>query len=199
MIFIIGLGNPGFQYTMTRHNTGFFFIELIAQKYFFSKIENRGKCLIQKGLVMNNKVVILKPMMCMNQSGLAVAEVIAFYKGFLDKIIVVHDDLGIELGMIKIKFGGGSGGHKGLKSLDQHIGKEYWRLRVGIGHPGEKVLVSQYVLKKLDEKTKTIFHEILSILVDEIPVLLQEDRIKFLENVNLKLLTIKKNVKNFPT
>lgn len=146
MLLCVGLGNPGQQYLMTRHNIGFMAIDSIAHFYDFPKFSKRFKSEYSEHKISGTTVRLLKPQTFMNLSGQAVQQALSFYKIKPEKIIVIHDDLDLIPGQVKIKFGGGAGGHNGLKSLDQCIGNNYWRLRLGIGHPGEKHLVTPYVL-----------------------------------------------------
>lgn len=146
MFVLVGLGNPGAQYAMNRHNIGFMLIDTIAESYNFSPFKNKFSSLIAEGQIGSNKVILCKPLTYMNLSGQAVGPLMRFYKIPSQSVYVAHDDLDLPPGKIKLKLGGGSGGHNGLTSLDQHITKDYWRLRMGIGHPGHKDAVSSYVL-----------------------------------------------------
>jgi PTH1 family peptidyl-tRNA hydrolase len=146
MFLIFGLGNPDAKYQLTRHNIGFMAADVIMSRYNFSTSRLRFHAEYSEGIIDNHKVIILKPLTYMNRSGICAAEIVNFYKVPLEKIIVLHDDLDLSLGHIKLKIGGSHGGHNGLKSLDAHIGKDYWRVRIGIGHPGDKSLVTPYVL-----------------------------------------------------
>lgn len=152
---IVGLGNPGVEYTYTRHNAGFWFIDQLADKFHISlKPEGRFFADVGKFRFENNDVCLLKPQTFMNLSGKSVLSLASFYKILPHEILVVYDELDFVPGIIKLKFGGGTGGHNGLKSLEAVIGKDFWRLRIGIGHPGDKNKVASFVLKKptLDEE-----------------------------------------------
>ena len=146
----VGLGNPGAQYALNRHNIGFMAIDVIADHIRAPafKIKSNGAVseATCKGTPESHKLYLIKPQTFMNLSARAVAPLMAFYKIPLDHLVIFHDELDLEEGRIKIKCGGSSGGHNGLKSLDQTIGTNYWRVRIGIGHPGHKDAVTGYVL-----------------------------------------------------
>ena len=148
MFLICGLGNPGKEYINTRHNIGFNLIDKLASFYYFDPFKKDTKKEILKGIINNNSCLLMKPLNFMNLSGQPISEVISFYKIEKNKIFIIHDDLDLELGKVKIKFGGGNGGHNGLSNIDEIIGNDYYRIRVGIDHPGMKHLVSNYVLNK---------------------------------------------------
>ncbi len=143
---IVGLGNLGSEYAETRHNAGFWFIDAISKKYGLKlQLEKKFFGLIGK---IGNDILLLEPQTFMNISGKSVLAVASFYRILPHQILVVHDELDFEPGIIKLKQGGGDGGHNGLRDIDKVIGKDYWRLRLGIGHPGDKNKVADYVLKK---------------------------------------------------
>lgn len=154
---IVGLGNPGFEYDHTRHNAGFWFLDALASKYQASfSVNSKFFALSAKFTYLNQDIWLLKPQTYMNLSGKAVQGIASFYKIVPSEIIVIHDELDFVPGVVKLKHGGGNGGHNGLKDIDRVIGKDYWRLRLGIGHPGDRNKVADYVLKKpiIDDKLK---------------------------------------------
>ena len=146
MFLICGLGNPGVKYKNTRHNIGFKLADKIIKKFDFSKVKVDKSKELYLGKINSFKIYILKPLTYMNLSGKVVLETVNFYKIKLNNIFVIHDDLDLELAKIKIKNGGGNGGHNGLASIDEFLGEQYNRIRIGISHPGNKDLVSRYVL-----------------------------------------------------
>lgn len=152
----VGLGNPGDQYLLTRHNIGFILMDALFHFYSFPSFKNKFKGSISQGKINTFDCILLKPTTYMNLSGESVQALLSFYKIPLDQVIVFHDDLDLEPFDVRIKKGGSSGGHNGLKSITQHIGNDYWRFRFGIGHPGIKDMVSQYVLSPFskDEQQK---------------------------------------------
>ena len=154
MWLICGLGNPGRKYTNTPHNIGFAILNSIIREYDFKKYKIDKSKEIFKGSINNKTCLLCKPLTYMNMSGSVISEIKSFYKISVSKIIIIHDDLDLALGKIKIKIGGGNAGHNGLKSIDDYIGKNYKRLRFGIGHPGIKKLVNSYVLKEFNINDK---------------------------------------------
>lgn len=145
MFLVAGLGNPGSDYALTRHNIGFMAVDALAgRERFTSKFQSETASLSIEG----EKIILLKPMTFMNHSGRAVQAAMAFYKIPPEQVIVLHDELDIALGKIRIKQGGGANGHNGIKDIDQCIGLDYWRIRMGIGHPGMKEQVHSHVLSR---------------------------------------------------
>ncbi len=160
MFLICGLGNPGKEYIYTRHNVVYSLIDKISSFYDFSPFKKDNKKEIFKGFINNNPCLLIKPLNFMNLSGQPVQETMNFYKIEKNKLYVIHDDIDLELGKIKFKLGGGNGGHNGLLSIDEKIGNEYYRLRIGIDHPGIKDMVSNYVLNKFNnEEINLIEHK----------------------------------------
>ena len=173
MHLIVGLGNPGKEHSKTRHNIGFMLIDKIIEKYDLSSPKLKFHGTISDGFIQRKKVITLKPNTYMNRSGLSVGEVVKFFKIDLDNIIVVHDDIDLNFGKIKIKKGGGSGGHNGLKDIDKAIGKEYNRIRIGVGHPGDKDKVSSYVLNNFSEDENKIISNTLNSISNDIQQMIE--------------------------
>lgn len=142
----IGLGNPGTKYAGNRHNAGFMVVDALAEHYRAASWSKKFNALITEIEVEGQKILLLKPQQFMNLSGQATGEAMRFYKLNPADITVFHDELDLPLSKLRVKTGGGHGGHNGLKDIDAHIGQEYRRVRLGIGHPGDKDLVSPYVL-----------------------------------------------------
>lgn len=157
----VGLGNPGAEYQYTRHNIGFLWVDAMHDHLKANNFTNKFHGQFAATDYANQKILFLKPQTYMNRSGISVLECANFYKISLNDIIIIHDDLDLEFGRIRIKSGGGSGGHNGLKSLDQMITPQYYRLRFGIGKPPYKNMTSDYVLTSFSlhekEKLGTIF------------------------------------------
>ncbi len=146
-ILIVGLGNPGPDYAMNRHNIGFMAVDKIADEFGFGAFRRKYKGLMIEGKIDGRRVILLKPETFMNLSGSSVGELAAFYKIPCERIVVIHDELDLPPGKLRVKMGGGAAGHNGLKSLDQYLpNSNYKRIRMGIGHPGDRDLVSGYVL-----------------------------------------------------
>jgi peptidyl-tRNA hydrolase, PTH1 family len=147
MKLIVGLGNPGEKYARNRHNIGFMAVEEIGRGYTFGPWKKRFQGLAAEGQIGAEKCILLKPMTFMNESGRSAGEAMRFYKLSPSGVIVIHDELDLKPGMVRVKRGGGNAGHNGLKSLSAYIGNDYTRVRLGIGHPGDKALVIHYVLQ----------------------------------------------------
>ena len=184
MFVLIGLGNPGAQYALNRHNIGFMTIDVIAESYNFPPFKNKFNALISEGMIGETKVILCKPLTFMNLSGKSAQTLLQFYKISLEKVYVIHDDLDVLPGKIKLKLGGGNGGHNGLSSLDQHIGKDYWRLRLGIGHPGHRDAVTNYVLGNFSKQDHEWLADILSTVTREVPALFTLNSADWLSKVN---------------
>lgn len=173
MYLFVGLGNPGPEYALNRHNIGFMAIDTIAAMHNASSWKSRFQGLLAEVKLGNNRVLLCKPMTFMNLSGRCVGEVLRFFKIPLDHVWVFHDDIDLVSGHVKIKNGGGGGGHNGLASLDQSLGREYWRMRIGVGHPGHKDAVTKYVLSNFsaaEEEAWVI--PLLHTIAKEVPQLL---------------------------
>jgi len=144
---IVGLGNPGAEYEYTRHNAGFWFVDLLAEAGRADfRVESKFQGVTARVRIGGSDLLLLKPATFMNRSGQAAQALAAFYKFAPEQILVAHDELDLPAGTARLKLGGGHGGHNGLRSLHQHLGENYARLRIGIGHPGNKDLVHDYVL-----------------------------------------------------
>lgn len=174
MLLIVGLGNPGKQYTNTRHNLGFMAADILSRRLSFSSFSPSGKFKgeIATGDAFGDKAILLKPTTYMNLSGEAVAAVSSYYKIPLEKIIVIHDDIDLKLGDMRVKLGGGHAGHNGLRSIDSHLGKDYWRIRVGVGRPEDREDVADYVLQNFSKEEKVVIDEMLCDVHDLIKNLL---------------------------
>ena len=174
MLLFVGLGNPTPNSENNRHNIGFKIIDAINQKFGLSKQKPKFKGLLTTGNINNKKIYAIKPLTFMNNSGICIRELLEYFKIDAENVIVFHDDLDIDFGKIKTKFGGSSAGHNGVDSIDKFIGKEYSRVRIGIGKPNTKLDVSDFVLKNFDEeeiqelkKITTNITNSLSILIDK--------------------------------
>lgn len=146
MLLWVGLGNPGAKYAGNRHNIGFLVIDAIGDDHNFSSEKSQFKGMVRSGLIGGKKVLLLKPMTFMNESGQSVQQAMQFYKIALENVTVFHDELDLEPGKFRVKLGGGIAGHNGLRSIRQHCGENFHRARLGIGHPGQKDKVHSYVL-----------------------------------------------------
>jgi len=172
MHLLVGLGNPGAAYSRNRHNIGFMAADEIVRRHGFSSWRNKFQGETADGTVDGAKVLVLKPQTFMNLSGQSVGAAVQFHKIPTENVIVFYDELDLAPGKIRIKKGGGSGGHNGIKSLDAHIGADYWRVRLGIGHPGDKALVTARVLGDFSKAEQSWLDPLLQGLSDTLPLLL---------------------------
>ena len=174
MFLICGLGNPGKEYMNTRHNVGFKLVDKLSSFYNFSLLKKDSKKEVLKGSIENNSCLLMKPLNFMNLSGQPIQEIMRFYKIEKNKIFIIHDDLDLKVGKVKIKLGGGNGGHNGLSNIDEMIGNSYYRLRIGIDHPGIKHLVSNYVLNKFNKEEINIIESKLDKIAKNFNLLLHD-------------------------
>lgn len=173
MFLLAGLGNPGSQYADNRHNIGFMAIDAIAAQYRFPPFIARHHADISKGAIRGEEVLLVKPQTYMNRSGVALGEIARFYKIPLQQVWVIHDELDLAPGKVRMKRGGSDGGHNGIKSIDQHVGKDYGRIRLGIGRPEHKGEVTSYVLGDFTGEESAPLHTLLAALARELPALLE--------------------------
>lgn len=171
MYLLVGLGNPGNEYTQNRHNVGFMCVDEICKSYGFSSEKAKFSGLLAEGKIDNQKAYAFKPLAYMNRSGRPVAEAARFFKIPPEHIIVFHDDLDLMPGKVRVKQGGGHGGHNGLRDLDAHLGPLYWRVRIGIGRPLHKDAVSSYVLSNFSKEDHKWLDFLLPLLADEVHLL----------------------------
>ncbi|MFP3920456.1 MAG: aminoacyl-tRNA hydrolase [Dichotomicrobium sp.] len=183
MKLLIGLGNPGARYAGNRHNIGFRAVEAIARRHGFGPWKRRFQGEAAEGRIGGEKVLLLKPMTYMNESGRAAGEAARFYKIPPDDMIAFHDELDLAPGRVKVKQGGGHAGHNGLKSLTAHCGADFWRVRIGIGHPGEKAKVTGYVLSDFAKADARWLDPLLDAVADAAPALLEGRADRFASDV----------------
>lgn len=175
MYLFVGLGNPGREYELNRHNVGFMCIDEILKSYGFPSEKSKFSGFLSEGRIDHEKVYLFKPLAYMNRSGKPVAEAAKFFKIPTDHIIVFHDDLDLTPGKIRVKQGGGHGGHNGLRDLDAHLGSDYWRVRIGIGRPLHQGAVTSYVLSDFSKEDHVWFDPLLSAIADEAQLLCQSN------------------------
>jgi peptidyl-tRNA hydrolase, PTH1 family len=186
MLLFVGLGNPTPDSENNRHNIGFKMIDAINQKFGLSKQKPKFKGLLTTGNIEGKKVYAIKPLTFMNNSGICIRELIEYFKIDAEDIFVFHDDLDIDFGKIKAKFGGSSAGHNGIESIDKFIGKEYSRVRIGIGKPKTKSDVSDHVLKNFDEDEMLELEKITTNIINSIAILVEKKLDLFSSTVNNK-------------
>ena len=194
MFLFVGLGNPEKKHIINRHNIGFMAVDDIMEKYRFPPYRNRFQGFISEGKIGRNTVRILKPTTYMNESGRSVKEAVKFFKLKNDKVFVFYDDLDLIPGKCRIKYGGGSGGHNGLRSISAHIGVDYWRVRLGIGHPGHKDKVLRYVLQDFTKKEQSSWMpNLLNTLADNAELLLQNKENTLMSKLAVSVFSEKEN------
>ena len=186
MILFVGLGNPTPNSHDNRHNIGFKIIDAINQKFGLSKQKPKFKGLLTTGNISNKKVYAIKPLTFMNNSGICIRELIEYFKIDAEDVVVFHDDLDITLGKIKAKFGGSDAGHNGIASIDKFIGKEYSRVRIGIGNPKTKANASDYVLNDFSEDEKQELEKITNNIINSLSILIDKKLNLFSSTVNNK-------------
>ena len=186
MLLFVGLGNPTPDSENNRHNIGFKIIDSINKKFNLSKQKPKFKGLLTTGNIENQKVYAIKPLTFMNNSGVCIRELIEYFKIDSQDVIVFHDDLDIEFGKIKAKFGGSDAGHNGIASIDKFIGKDYARVRIGIGKPNKDIEISDYVLQNFNEDETSGIQKILNNINESISILIQKKLDLFSSTVNNK-------------
>ena len=186
MLLFVGLGNPTPDSENNRHNVGFKIIDSINKKFGLSKQKPKFKGLLTTGNIGNKKVYAIKPLTFMNNSGICIRELIEYFKIDVENIIVFHDDLDVEFGKVKTKFGGSDAGHNGIASIDKFIGKDYSRVRIGIGKPKNKIDVADYVLQNFDEDENDGIEQLTKNITESISILLDKKLDLFSSTVNNK-------------
>ena len=186
MLLFVGLGNPTPNSNNNRHNIGFKVIDAINKKFGLSKQKPKFKGLLTTGNINKTKVYAIKPLTFMNNSGICIRELIEYFKIDASDVIVFHDELDIDFGKIKAKFGGSSAGHNGIESIDKFIGKDYSRVRIGIGKPKTKTNTADYVLKDFDEDETAELEKITNNITDSLTILINKKLDLFSSTVNNK-------------
>lgn len=182
-----GLGNPGPRYALNRHNVGFMACDVIAEMHDFGPVQKKFSGWVQEGRIGAEKIVLLKPATFMNESGRSVGEALRFYKLDTDALTVFHDELDLAPFKVKVRMGGGLAGHNGLRSIDQHLGPEFRRVRIGIGHPGHKDRVNGHVLGNYAKAEMDGLTDMLAAIGAEAEWLAQGDDARFMSDVALRM------------
>ena len=188
MLLLVGLGNPGARYVGTRHNVGFMAVQAIAKRHGIGPWRRRFQGVACEGTLGGARVLLLLPGTYMNESGRAVAEAAHFYKLPLADITVFHDEIELPPGKVRIKVGGGIAGHNGLRSISEHIGNDYRRVRIGVGHPGHKDLVEHYVLSDFAKSEQRWVEALTEILADNVDFLVRGEDASFQNKVHLAMV-----------
>jgi PTH1 family peptidyl-tRNA hydrolase len=187
MRLLVGLGNPGPRYAGNRHNIGFMAVDAIVRRHSFSGTRERFHGLTAEGTIGGEKVLALAPQTFMNDSGRAVQAAMTFYKLQPADIIVIYDEIDLPLGKVRVKRGGGAGGHNGIRSIDAHIGTDYWRVRMGVDHPGQKEMVKAYVLMDFFKEEHAQVQAMLNAVADAIPLMIAGDDGRFMNKISVTL------------
>ena len=187
MRLIVGLGNPGPKHAANRHNVGFMAVDTIVRRHTLGPYRNRFQSLLAEGAMEGARLFALLPLTFMNESGRAVGEAMRFYKLAPKDVLVMYDELDLAPGKVKVKFDGGSAGHNGIRSVAAHIGSDFWRLRIGIGHPGDKRLVHPYVLSDFFKEDRVWLEKLLDAIAEAFPLLAGGEDNRFM--TKLALLT----------
>jgi PTH1 family peptidyl-tRNA hydrolase len=183
----VGLGNPGPQYALHRHNVGFMVMDTLAEVHGFGPVQKKFQGWVQEGRIGGQKVLLLKPATFMNESGRAVGEALRFYKLGTDALTVFHDELDLAPFKVKVRVGGGLAGHNGLRSIDQHLGPDFRRVRIGIGHPGHKDRVTGHVLGNYAKAEMNDLADMLGGIAAEAEWLAKGDDTRFMSDLALRL------------
>jgi len=185
MLIIAGLGNPGGKYAGHRHNIGFMAADEIVRRHAFGPWKSKFSAEISEGTLGGEKVMVVKPQTYMNESGQAIGELMRFYKEDISNLVVIYDELDLPPGKLRLKTGGGHGGHNGIKSIDAHCGKDYRRMRLGIGHPGAKERVTGHVLGDFAKWDQQWLDKLLDAIADNAGLLASGKDSTFMNKVAL--------------
>ncbi len=183
MQLLVGLGNPGPRHANNRHNIGFMALDEIVRRHGFGPWRVRFQGRVAEGRIGDNRVLAFKPETYMNESGRAVGEALRFFKLKPGQVTVIYDEIDLKPGKIKVKTGGGAGGHNGIRSIDAHIGRDYRRVRLGVGHPGQKDLVHGYVLRDFAKAEMPGVEKLIDAVATEMPLLMNGDEAAFMSRV----------------
>ena len=186
MLLFVGLGNPNPNNLNNRHNVGFFVIDAINQKFKLSKQKPKFKGLLTTGKIDEQKVFAIKPLTFMNSSGVCIKELIEYFKIDVKNIFVFHDDMDIDIGKVKAKFGESSAGHNGIDSIDKNIGKNYSRIRIGVGRPKKNSSGADHVLDNFSNEEKENVQEVTNSIIKSLSILINKDLDLFSSKVNQK-------------
>src|SRR5450755_1362454 len=187
MRLLVGLGNPGTEYTRNRHNIGFMVLEAIARRHGIGPWRRRFAGVAADGALAGEKAILLLPGTFMNDSGRAVAEAARFYEIAVGDIVVFHDEIELPAGKVRVKTGGGNAGHNGLRSISSHVGNDYRRVRIGVGHPGVKEMVHGHVLSDFAKSERDWVEALCGIIADNADLLAKGQDASFQNKVHLAM------------
>ena len=184
MLLLVGLGNPGSNSANNRHNIGFKIIDAINMHFKLSKQKPKFKGLLTTGKIEEQKVFAIKPLTFMNSSGICIKELVDYFKIEVGNVFVFHDDMDIDIGKVKVKFGGSSAGHNGIESIDKNIGKNYSRIRIGIGKPKNNSTGADHVLDNFSSDEKENVEEVTKNIIESLSILINKDLDLFSSKIN---------------
>ena len=187
MLLLVGLGNPGPGHADDRHNIGYMAADAIVRRHGFGPFRSKFKGVAADGTIADEKVAVLKPETYMNLSGESVAAAAHFYKLTPEQVIVIHDEIDLAFTKVRVKQDGGSGGHNGLRSIDGHLGPDYWRVRLGVGHPGIPELVIHHVLRPFAKEEMPLVEKLVEAVAEAIPLLVRGDPNRFMSKIDVTL------------
>ena len=187
MLLLVGLGNPGTRYSGNRHNVGFMAVQAMARRHNIAPWRRKYQGVAVEGVIDSERVLLLLPGTYMNESGRAVQEAARFHKVDPGRIVVFHDELELQPGKVRVKIGGGTAGHNGLRSISAHVGNDYKRVRIGIGHPGDKNLVERYVLQDFAKDEWAWVEELCDVIADNAGLLVAGKDASFQNKVHLAM------------
>ena len=187
MLLLVGLGNPGPGHADDRHNIGYMAADAIVRRHGFGPYRAKFKGVTADGTIADEKIAVLKPETYMNLSGESVAAAAHFYKLPPEQVIVIHDEIDLAFTKVRVKQNGGSGGHNGLRSIDGHLGPDYWRVRLGVGHPGIPELVIHHVLRPFAKDEMPLVEKLVEAVADAIPLLVRGEANRFMSKVDVTL------------
>ncbi|MBM3600966.1 MAG: aminoacyl-tRNA hydrolase [Alphaproteobacteria bacterium] len=185
MLLVVGLGNPGPDYARNRHNIGFMAVDEIVHRHRFAPFKSRFDGLVAEGKIDDQRVLALKPLTYMNDSGRSVGKAMRYHKIEPEHVVVIHDEIDLAAGRVKVKFGGGAAGHNGLRSIDDHIGQGYWRVRLGVGHPGDRELVHGHVLQDFSKADQEWVGKLVDAVAQSLPLLIARDEAGFMNKITV--------------
>ena len=186
MLLLVGLGNPNLNNSNNRHNVGFLVIDAINEKFKLSKQKPKFKGLLTTGKISEQKVYAIKPLTFMNNSGICIKELIEYFKIDVKDVFVFHDDMDIDIGKVKTKIGGNNAGHNGIDSIDKNIGKNYSRIRIGIGRPKKNSTGADHVLDNFSSEEKQNVEEVTKNIIESMSILINKDLDLFSSKINQK-------------
>ena len=186
MMLLVGLGNPSPNNLNNRHNVGFLIIDAINKEFKLSKQKPKFKGLLTTGKINEQKVFAIKPLTFMNRSGICIKELIEYFKINVKDVFVFHDDMDIDIGKVKVKFGGRNAGHNGIDSIDKNIGKNYSRIRIGIGRPTKNSEGADHVLDNFSQDERQSVEDVTTNIIESLPILIKKDLDLFSSKINQK-------------